>query len=328
MSGVVFRRALTIGRAVIIGASLFTASAAAACARQAEPVAWNNEPAARPAHQVTTKPVPRPSQPPCRADDLESIWPDSGYTFSDGATDSEATGLAVLVRNVGPAACTLSGHPKVQGTDGDGKPVGPPAEPGIYLRKVDPGHHPAVIEPGEPAKILLSITSEGCPGPQRDVRGADVVLDNGFSFSIKNAWLRGACQLRVSAWGEVEQRVRRFWALEAKLLSPPVVKAGSELVYTVELINVTAAQVSLEPCPVFTQLLSIEERVEPEDVDRLYRQTHRLSCAVRSVAPRGAIRYQMRLPIPQGFPAGKAYVYWFVEDGEHPSAMSAVTITR
>jgi Domain of unknown function (DUF4232) len=321
MSGVVFRRVLMVGVALL-------AMSTAACARQAEPIPWNNEPAPRPEPQVTTKPVPRPAQPPCRADDLESLWPDSGYTFSDGVSESDATGLAVLVRNVGPAACSLSGHPKVQGTDNDGKPVGPPAEPGIYLRKVDPGHHPAVIEPGEPAKILLSMTSDGCPGPQRDVRGADVMLDNGFSFSIKNAWLRGACQLRVSAWGEVEQRVRRFWALEAKLLAPPVVKAGAELVYTIELINVTAAQVPLEPCPIFTQLLSLDEQIEPEDIDKLYRQTYRLNCAVRSVAPRGAIRYQMKMLIPQSFPIGKTYVYWFIEDGEYPSAMTAVTITR
>ena len=309
-------------------AALLAASGAAACARQAEPVAWNNEPATRPEQRIATKPLPRPAQPPCQADDLESLWPDSGHTFSDGIPDSEATGLAVLVRNVGPAACSLSGHPKVQGMDSDGKPLGPLAEPGIYLRKVDPGITPAVMEPGEPAKVLLSMTSEGCPGPQRDVRGADVMLDNGFHFSIKNAWLRGSCQLRVSAWGEVELRVRRFWALEAKLLAPPVVTSGVELAYTVELVNVTAATVPLEPCPIFTQVLSLEERVEPEDIDKLHGQTFRLNCAVRSIAPRGAVRYQMKMPIPQGFPVGKAYVYWFVEDGQYPSAMTAVTTTR
>jgi hypothetical protein len=122
--------------------------------------------------------------------------------------------------------------------------------------------------------------------------------------------------------------MKRFWALEAKLLAPPVVKAGAELVYTVELINVTAATVPLEPCPIFTHLLSLEERVEPQDIDKLYGQTFRLNCAVRSIGPRAAIRYQMRLPIPQGFPTGKTYVYWFVEDGQHPSGMTAVTVTR
>jgi len=308
--------------------ALLAASGAAACARQAQPIAWNNEPAERPPQRIDTKPVPRPVQPPCQVDDLESLWPDSGYTFSDGVAGSEATGLAILVRNVGPAACLLSGHPKVQGTDSEGRPVGQIAEPGIYLRKVDPGLTPAVIEPGEPAKVLLSMTSEGCPGPERDVRGADVVLDNGFSFSIKNAWLRGSCRLRVSAWGDVESRMRRFWALEAKSLAPPVVKAGAELVYTIELINVTAATVPLEPCPIFTHLLSLEERIETEDIDKLHRQTFRLNCSVRAVGPRGALRYQMRLPIPQGFPAGKTYVYWFIEDGQHPSAMTAVTVTR
>lgn len=321
MSVVVFRRVL------IFCAALLAVSGAAACARQAEPIAWNNEPAARPGHPVATKPWPRPVEPPCQADDLESIWPDSGYTFSDGIADSEATGLAVLVRNVGPAACSLTGHPTVQATDSDGKPLGPLAEPGIYLRKVDPGLTPAVIQPGEPAKVLLSMTSEGCPGPQRDVRGADIMLDNGFSFSIKNAWLRGSCQLRVSAWGEVDLLVRRFWALEAKLLAPPVVKAGAELAYTVELVNVTSATVSLEPCPIFTQVLSLEDRVEQQDIDKLQNQTFRLNCSVRSIAPRAAVRFQMKIPIPQGFPADKAYVYWFVEDGQQPSGMTAVTVT-
>jgi len=308
--------------------ALLAASGSPACARQAEPVAWNNEPAARPEERINTKPVPRPAAPACQADDLESLWPDSGYTFSDGTADSEATGIAVLVRNVGPAACSLTGHPKVQGTDNEGRPVGPLAEPGIYLRKVDPGITPAAIEPGEPAKVLLSMSSKGCSGTERDVRGAEVMLDNGFSFSIKNAWLRGSCRLRVSAWGEVEVRVRRFSALEAKLLAPPVVKAGTELVYTAELINVTAATVPLDPCPVFTQLLTLEDRVEMEDVNALYHQTFRLNCSVRSVGPRAAIRYQMKFPVPEGFAAGKTYVYWFLEDGQHPSAMTAFTVTR
>lgn len=307
-------------------AALLVASSAAACARQAEPVAWNNEPVARPRQPVATKPVPRPAQPPCESDDLESLWPDSGYTFSDGIPESEATGLAVLVRNVGPATCSLAGYPKVQATDFDGKALGPPAEPGIYLKKVDPGISPAVIEPGEPAKVLLSMSSAGCPGPQRDVRGAELVLDNGFSFEIKNAWLRGSCQLKVSGWGEMYPQALRFWALEAKLLAPPVVKAGAELVYTVELINITAATVPLEPCPIFTQVLSLEDRVEPEDVDKLHAQTFRLNCSVRSIGPRAAVRYQMRMPIPQGSPPGKTYVYWFIEDGQHPSGMTAFTV--
>jgi hypothetical protein len=309
-------------------AALLAASSAAACARQAEPVAWNNEPVARPEQRIVGKPMPRPAQPPCKADDLEPLWPDSGYTFSDGIADSEATGFTLLIRNVGPAACSLSGHPKVQATDSDGKPLGLPAEPGIYLKLVDPGLTPAVMEPGEPAKVLLSMTSEGCPGPQRDVRGADVVLDNGFAFSIKNAWLRGSCRLRVSSWGEVESRVKRFWPLEAKLLTPPVVKAGAELVYTVELINITAATVPMEPCPIFTHLLSLEDRVDSQDVDKLYGQTFRLNCSVRSIGPRAAVSYQMRLPIPPNFPPGKTYIYWFIEDSQHPSGMTAVTITR
>lgn len=318
-------------RLVAMAAALATLAAlagAAGCARQAEPVAFNNEPAQRPDKPAENKPLPRPAQPPCEANDLESLWPENGHTFSDGAGQSEAIGLAVLVRNTGAATCSLSGHPKVQGTDSDGKPAGPPAEPGIYLRAVDPGHHPAIIQPGEPAKVLLSMTSEGCGGPEHDVRGAEVALDNGFSFSINNAWLRGTCQLRVSAWGEVEQRVRRFWALESRLLTPPTVKAGTELLYTVELINITAATVPMEPCPVFTHLLSLEENVEMAELDKLYHLTYKLNCSVRSIGPRGAVRYQMKMPIPEGFPEGKTYILWFLEEGQHPSAMAAFTVTR
>lgn len=313
--------------AVTTACAVFGASAA--CARQPEPIGWNEEPAARPGNVNGDKPHPRPVRPPCRADDVESLWPDGGYTFSDGDPASDATGLAVLVRNVGPAPCSLSGYPKVQGTDADGEPLGEPAEPGIYLKAVDPGLSPAVIEPGEAAKVLLSTASAGCGDAARDVRGAEVSLDNGYAFTIKNAWLRGSCRLRVSAWGEIDTKTQRFRALEARLLSVPTVKAGTDLVYTLELINVTAAEVPLEPCPVFTQVLTVDDRVKPEEVNKLYHRTHRLNCSVKSVGPRGALNYQMRLPVPQDFPVGKTYVFWFAEEGgRHPQAMTAFTVTR
>jgi hypothetical protein len=318
------RYALTVAVTLV----LLTVAGFAGCSRQADPIPFLAETVARPDGKPKPKPEPRPAQPPCRADDLESIWPDAGYTFSDAANESDATGLAVLVRNVGPHTCSLTGYPQVQGIDIDGKPTGSPADHGVYLRAVNLGHQPAVIDPGEPAKIILSTATAGCDGPVRDVRGAEVLLDNGFQFTIKNAWLRGTCQLKVSAWGEVETLKRRFWALEAKLLAPPVVKAGAELVYTVELINVTAASVPLDQCPVFTQVLGIDERFEMDEIDSLYHLTHRLNCSVNAIGPRGAIRYQMKMPIPEGFPPGKTFVYWFVEEGQHPSAMTAVTVTR
>jgi hypothetical protein len=288
-------------------------------------VPFVEHPVARPTASPSEKPSQRPLGPPCRARDLELLWPEGGSTIVDTGR-ADTTGLAVLVRNVGPVSCTLEGHPKAQGVDRMGKPIGPAAQAGKYLPNVGRDDGYATIEPGEPARFILSIGSAGCAGQPIRYQGADLVLSNGFRFTIKNAWLTGSCPLKASAWEPVTSAAGQFWALEARLEAPSSVEAGNELVYTVELLNVTDTTVSLDPCPVYTQILAPEQRFDLDDLASLYHNTHRLNCTTASIGPRGAMRYEMKLPVPQEFPAGKTLLHWMAESSPRPYGTVELTV--
>lgn len=321
---------------VIAGAALVVGIGGFAVAVRTHPdevftdnaVPWADLPASRPAGPPAVLSGQRPAQPPCLQDDLEPLWPDGGATISDSANGSDSTGFAVLVRNVGAAACTLSGYPKVQGLDRDGEPLGAAAEEGRYMPSMNPVPGPATIEPGEPAQVYVSMASHGCNGPKREYTGADVTLENGFTFTIRNAWLSGVCPLKVTPWAPLSNEDRRYWALEAHLVTPPFARAGSELTYVLELINVTSATVSLMPCPVFTQALSTEEGFDPIKLDQMVQYTNRLNCAPKStIGPRAVVRYEMKVLIPEGHPAGKTQLYWMAEASRHPFASATLNIT-
>jgi hypothetical protein len=270
----------------------------------------------------------RTPQPSCQADDLEALWPDGGATISDNANGSDSTGFALLVRNVGPAACTLIGFPKVQGVDRDDNPVGAAAEEGRYLPSLNLVPGPATLDPGEPGEAYVSMASNGCHGPKREYTGANITLDNGFKFTIRNAWLSGRCPLKVTPWAPLSNEDRRFWGLEAHLVTPPFARAGADLTYVLELINVTSATISLLPCPIFTQALTIEENFELEKLDTMVHYTNRLNCAPRSaVKPHGVVRFEMKAFIPEGYPIGKTQLFWMVEESRHPFASATLNIT-
>ncbi|WP_203912292.1 DUF4232 domain-containing protein [Rhizocola hellebori] len=313
--------------AVIAGAALVIVGGgfAASVARDVPPVPFVEHPVIRPTASPSNKPDLRPQGPPCRARDLESLWPEGGSTIVD-TERADTLGLAVLVRNVGPVPCTLDGHPRAQGVDRMGKPIGPAAQAGKYLPNAGRDNGYATIEPGEPAKFILSIGSAGCGGQPIRYQGADLVLSNGFRFTIKNAWLTGSCPLKASAWEPVTSAAGQYWALEARLEAPSSVEAGGELVYSVELLNVTEATVSLNPCPVYTQVLAPEQRFDLDELAGLYHSTHRLNCTTPTIGPRGAIRYEMKLPVPQAFPTGKTLLHWMAESSPRPFGTVELTV--
>ncbi len=313
--------------AVIAGAALVVVGGgfAASVARDVPPVPFLEHPVARPTVSPSDKPDVRPQGPPCRADDLESLWPEGGSTIVDTGR-SDTTGLAVLVRNVGPGPCTLDGHPKAQGVDRFGKAIGPASLTGKYLPNVGREEGYATIEPGEPARFILSIASAGCPGQPIKYQGADLALGNGFRFTIKNAWLSGSCPLKASAWEPVTSAAGPYWALEARLEAPSSVEAGGELVYTVELLNISDSTVPLDPCPIYTQILAPEQRFDLDELPQLHHTTHRLNCTTASIGPRGAIRYQMKLPVPESFPPGKTLLHWMAEASPRPFGTVELTV--
>lgn len=314
--------------AVSAGAALVLAAGGFAFARSGEdrPIPWADQPVTRASSPLRAKPEPRSQQQPCEAKDLESLWPEGGSTFRDNAIGSDSTGLAVVIRNVGAKSCTLSGHPQVQGLDREGKQIGSAALPGTYLPSTGRNLTSTTIEPGEPAMVFLSIATRGCHDRVTEYRGAKLLLDNGFGFTIRNAWLRGSCRLKVSSWEHASNDAGQFWALEARIIAPPSAVAGTDFTYVVEMVNITDATVPLEPCMVYTQVLSPEDNFDLAELDTMLHYTHRLNCSVRSIGPRSAHRFEMKFPVPADFAAGKAVVHWFAEDSPRPFASSGLTV--
>ncbi|WP_162907451.1 DUF4232 domain-containing protein [Allorhizocola rhizosphaerae] len=259
---------------------------------------------------------------PCTAKDLESLWPEGGDTFAE----KESNGFAMLVRNVGAAPCTLAGYPKAQGLDRDGKPIGEVAIPAEQGKDVH-----VTIEPAEPAKVVLRTRSQGCSGPEVTYHGAELLLDNGFHVVARNAWLRGSCPLRVSGWEPVVNVAEPLWPLEARLQAPSWAEVGTELTYVLELVNVTRSTARLDPCPVFTQILTPEEGFDERKLDELQvsvRGTYQLNCAVNVIGPRAKGRYQMKVFIPEGFPEGRTVLYWMVEGGSRVSSTTVLNVSK
>ena len=295
---------------------------------QDETVPWVDQPVAKPSESITVKAEPRPVQAPCRAKDIESLWPEGGSTFADTAGGSDAIGVAVLVRNVGPVTCTLTGHPGAQGLDRDGKPLGPPAEHGKYLSSFAHRAGVATIEPGEPARFFLSMSSAGCGGPERTYSGVKLSLDNGYRFTIKNAWLQGTCPLKVSGWEPATSDGGRYWALEARVRTPPSAEVGSEFSYVLELINITAATVRLEPCLIFTHAIGPESTFDVDEIDKMVHSTRQLNCSANVIGPRKTVTYEMRMRIPEGFPTGETLLHWTVEGSPRPFASTMFLVTN
>lgn len=296
---------------------LLAGSLIGGCSAQDNMVPWVEQPTARPSASLTATQDPRPIEAPCQPRDLESLWPEAGHTYVDG--DSNA--FAVLVRNVGEAACTLSGHVEVQGLDGEGRPIGAPAEP-----RGTGGTGPMpTIEPGEPARLRMSLPSHQCPGQMLTYAGAQLRLDNGLSLTIGNAWLQGTCRLQVGTWEPASPAAEPFWALEARMLAPSWADVGTELEYILELINVTRATVRLDRCPVFTQLLSPEATFDLKRPDGV-QETHTLNCSQPEIGPKRILRFRMKIDIPPGFPVGRAVLLWRVEGGSRLATSTALNL--
>jgi hypothetical protein len=91
--------------------------------------------------------------------------------------------------------------------------------------------------------------------------------------------------------------------LVPRLLLPETVRAGSTLVYQVELSNPTNKVVPLSPCPGYLEHSSIPTKLE-----------YGLNClTVRSIPARGEVRYEMDMAIPASAPPGAATVFWSLD---------------
>jgi hypothetical protein len=270
-------------------------------------VRWSATPPTTPGAPLRTvdavpwRPAPRPALPPaplrprlpvaraCEADDLET----PEYTG-----DKHSRGRYSLVLfNVADTRCTMRQSTAIVATDPrTGRRVELPTEPAIVDTVGDP---PPTIEPRERAEIDLVLTDD-CDAPPNPAYVSPALYTAGREFPIRKFVFHTGCLVRLGAW-RVRQPDLPAPYLEVRIGVPNTVQRGRPLVYYVLLRNAGPAPIPLDPCPVFYQRLTGNERPA---------EHHEFNCPGREIPPYGRLRFEMRIDVPADMAPGYQYLIW------------------
>lgn len=284
-------------------------------------VAWVDQPATPPAPpplQGAPAPPP-PAYPACTASQLQ------GSSAPGGAATGNLLSVVVLT-NVGPSPCSLSGYPaSLVGVHADGtRQVFSP----LHGTAFDASFAwPANLRPGDSGRLGI-VTWDGCsaaqaPGAFSDPATsytAELVGVPGGGSVHATAPFNAVCGVGVTTFGVPQpqpESTGSYPGLGAKANVAATVVAGTTLSYTVTLTNSSAKTVSLNPCPVYTE--GIYGR-------SAHLHSYRLNCStVHSIAAGDSVTYAMRIPVPAGY-QGVAKFGWSIPGSAAAFAGTEITI--
>jgi len=260
-------------------------------------------------------PTARAVAPACRGAHLE---------LAGVATEGAAgrAGTFVKIGNAGDSRCTLSGTPDLTGLDGTGARVRIPVESGTSFDERDTHPGPATIDPGEWAVVSIE-TSGSCDGPSgaaTTYRQVQIRFPDRTAFDIADE-LSSSCPFRGGTWypavPPVPEPPEPWPTLRARLDGiPAAVRAGESFDYVVELANAGSAEVTLDPCPAYTEVLG------------RFVGDYQLDCDTVSAIPAGGtVRFAMRLDVGANAPAGLMKLWWGLH-GSGVGAGAVVTVLR
>jgi hypothetical protein len=201
----------------------------------------------------------------------------------------------VQVRNTGETRCTLSGIPQLRYTDAGGA-IRTATTLQLPQNVTDPNSVPATIDPGETAQLEID-TKGSCLDGRSQIRYDDarLALAGGGELRL-GVSLDATCGVWMSRWARPLREgtlANPAWdVLTVSLELPASVQIGQTLVYVVVLTNPSGVPVALIPCPNYFQSLG---GVKAGGV-------FQLNCAVSVVPAHGAVRFEMRAPIPGDTP--------------------------
>lgn len=244
---------------------------------------------------------PAPAKRPCVADDLNVS------VGSSGARDGR-TLQTIQVDSKSSSACVLGSPALVRSSLASGE-AGPSRAP---LAHGDASTDSVSLQPGDGAFIALS-----APGACVNAAAAhQPILTSAVVRFAGREWSLHGMQLNIGC-GDVEispPMINRMTdsemlpavPLTASITSPPSVRAGSTLTYTVELTNLSDSDVSWDSqCPVFTEGLVGGTAV-----------SFYLNCAaVRHIPAHGSALFDMQLPVSRGTPHGGVKMFWHLDGG-------------
>lgn len=266
-----------------------------------------------------------PGAAPCRARALTARLPRWApkLLHDDEGKLVGNTGLLgmVDVRNTSTTACTLRGEVPVTLRAG-----GAPVDMTYVHRVNDAGRNQTTtMRPGDRATLRLDWSSPFCgDAGGRQVLTIDLPQGGGTLRAAVARPGRPICSadgvtLRSSvlAAGVFDEPPRTtelnspLNRLRVRMHARGQAVAGRTLRYEVVLRNPTARPIALRPCPGYLQeRFSLATAAGDEAVDDA--QVYRLNCRpVASVPAHGAIRFQMRVEVPDGLRPGRRFsVTW------------------
>jgi hypothetical protein len=232
----------------------------------------------------------------------------------------------VEVRNTGQTRCTLSGTPTLRYTDAAGA-TRTATTLQLSQHVTDPNSVPATIDPGEAAQLEMH-TSNSCLHGQPPILYADARLALADGGEVKlGQTLDATCgPPSTSGWFRPARPgtlANPGWdVLTVTLVLPESVRIGQTLEYVVVLVNPSGVPVALSPCPNYVQSIG----------DLKTGGMFQLNCAVSAVPANGAVRFEMRAPIPgDTTEAGPQKLTWQLETdtaGTAPMAVGLVTLVH
>lgn len=140
---------------------------------------------------VVPVPAPRPTAPPCLAQDLRVAGDRVGA--ASGTFDN------IAVRNTGRSTCTLSGYPSVTGLDASHHRIAVPTKRDTMADDARTEQRPATIDPDGIAHVILASSSSCDPGTYRLIV-TRVGLGVGGAELSTDVSLWGTCRVGVGPW--------------------------------------------------------------------------------------------------------------------------------
>jgi hypothetical protein len=280
-------------------------------------VPWVDAPA--PAF-VEPTPGPYPTDArPCRQQDLAvKVGPGGGALGNYN--------LPVSFSNVSNTACLLAGSPTIAGLTAAGRLVPLKASKGSYFG--DPG--PTANMGPEGVTVLNISTADACDeilaGVHKVYPTLRLGLASGGSIDIPGGGFDTICGVSVSAFGVPADAPSAagppLSPLTAAISARATAVPGAVLEFTVTLTNPTATDVSLAPCPAYTEFVGSGDTTWVATIRDYY-----LNCAAATTIPAGgALTFAMHLALPANQPAGMAKFGWDIQGGAGPWANAQLQV--
>jgi len=233
--------------------------------------------------------------------------------------------LPIMFTNRSLTTCVLAGYPTLDGIAASGRAVALNPQHGSYFGDPGPASN---IAPNDTAVVFVgwSIPDE-VTQPTPPYRQLRIGLPAGGDVDVAASGLIASGGVWVTAFGVPALQHPPppdppASPLVARIDTPPTVRPGETLQYTVTLTNPTDTAYSLEPCPAYTEFVGSGTQTWVATVDDYY-----LNCdTVHEIAAHSSVTYEMRLAVPLNQPLSSSPKFGWNIPGIDTTASTAIAV--